>query len=87
MILTLLYVYINSDDINFIVPPIWPYILKRQFNALLETGLHFVNIAGERGLNLPFVDTHFGGIFDFSSDQDQIHISSYFKLIPMILTL
>ena len=42
-----------SDDINFIVPPNWTYILERKFNALLETGLHFVNIVGERGSNLP----------------------------------
>ena len=42
-----------SDDINFIVPPIWTYILERKFNALLETGLHFVNIVGEEGSNLP----------------------------------
>ena len=42
-----------SDDINFIVPPIWTYILERKLNALLETGLHFVNIVGERGSNLP----------------------------------
>ena len=42
-----------SDDINFIVPPNWTYILERKFNALLETGLHFVNIVGEEGSNLP----------------------------------
>ena len=62
-----------SDDNNFIVPPIRPYILERKFNALLETGLPFVNIVGEKGLKFTFVDTHFGGIFDFSSDQDQLH--------------
>ena len=42
-----------SDDINFIVPPIWTYTLERKFNALLETGLPSVNIVGERGSNLP----------------------------------
>ena len=42
-----------SDDINFIVPPIRTYTLERKFNALLETGLHFVNIVGEWGSNLP----------------------------------
>ena len=31
---------------------IWPYNLERKFNGLLETGLHFVNIVGERGSNL-----------------------------------
>ena len=36
-----------SDDINFIVPPIWPYILERKFNVLLKTRVHFVNIVGE----------------------------------------
>ena len=41
------------DDIKFIVPPIWPYILERKFNALLENGVHFVNIVGEKGSNLP----------------------------------
>ena len=41
-----------SDDINFIVPPIWTYILERKFNALLETGLPSVNIVGEKGSNL-----------------------------------
>ena len=46
-----------SDDINFIVPPNRPYILERKFNALLETGLHFVNIVGERGSNI-FLSTH-----------------------------
>ena len=27
--------------------PIWPYILEQKFNALLENGVHFVNIVGE----------------------------------------
>ena len=44
----------HSTDINFIVPPILPYFLERKFNALLETGVHFVNIVGERGSNLPW---------------------------------
>ena len=54
-----------SDDINFLVPPIWPYILKRKFNALLENGVHFVNIAGEKGIKFTFVDTHFGSFCEF----------------------
>ena len=72
-----------SDDINFIVPPIRPYILERKFNALLETGLHFVNIVGERGSNLPLSTPTFRVFFR----SDQLRILSYFKLIPMILTL
>ena len=77
----------HANNINFIVPPIWTYILERKFNALLETGLPSVNIVGEKGLKFTFVDTHFGGIFKFFSDRDQLRISPYFKLIPMILTL
>ena len=42
-----------SDDINFIVPLIRPLIPKRKFNALLESGLHFVNIMEKRRINLP----------------------------------
>ena len=76
-----------SDDINFIVPPIWTYTLERKFNALLETGLPSVNIVGEKGLKFTFANTHLGGIFEFFSDRDQLRISSCFKLIPMILTL
>ena len=55
----------HSGDINFIVPPIWPYILERKFTALLETGVHFVNIMGEWGSSLRLIDSHFGGIFEF----------------------
>ena len=58
-----------SDDINFIVPPIWPYILERKFTALLETGVHFVNIMGEWGSSLRLIDSHFGGIFEFFLDR------------------
>ena len=76
-----------SDDINLIVPPIWTYILERKFNALLETGLPFVNIVGERGSNLSLSTPSLAAFFEFFSDQDQLRISSYFKLIPMILTL
>ena len=76
-----------SDDINFIVPPNWTYILERKFNALLETGLHFVNIVGERGSNLPLSTPTLAAFSSFSSDRDQLRILSYFKLIPMILTL
>ena len=42
-----------SNDISVIVPPIPPYIMERKFNALLDTGLHFVNIVGETNSKLP----------------------------------
>ena len=54
-----------SDDINFIVPPIWPYILERKFTALLETGVHFVNIMGEWGSSLRLIDSHLAAFSSF----------------------
>ena len=76
-----------SDDINFIVPPIWPYILERKFTAIHETGFNFVNIVGERGSSLPLSTPTLAAFSSFFFDRYQLHIWSYFKLIPMILTL
>ena len=71
-----------SDDINFIVPPIRPYILERKFNALLETGLHFVNIVGERGSNLPLSTPTLAAIlsvFQIETNFVFRHISNLFR--------
>ena len=76
----------HSGDINFVVPPIWLYILERKFTALLETGVQFVNIVRERGSSLP-LSTPTLAAFSIFLDRNQLYIWSYFKLIPMILTL
>ena len=71
-----------SDDINFIVPPIWTYILKRKFNALLETGLPFVNIVGERGSNLPLSTptwAAFSSFFQIETNFVFRHVSNLFR--------
>ena len=71
-----------SDDINFIVPPIRPYILERKFNALLETGLHFVNIVGERGSNLPLSTPTLAAFSSFLQIETNFvfrHISNLFR--------
>ena len=71
-----------SDDINFIVPPIRPYTLERKFNALLETGLHFVNIVGERGSNLPLSTptlAAFSSVFQIETNFVFRHISNLFR--------
>ena len=71
-----------SDDINFIVPPIRPYILERKLNALLETGLHFVNIVGERGSNLPLSTPTLAAFSSFLQIETNFvfcHISNLFQ--------
>ena len=45
----------HFGNINFVVPPIWLYILERKFTSLLETGVHFVNIVKEMGSSLPLL--------------------------------
>ena len=71
-----------SDDINFIVPPIWPYIMERKFNALLEAGLHFVIIVGERGSNLPLSTPTLAAFSSFLKIKTNFinrHISNLFR--------
>ena len=71
-----------SDDINFIVPPNWTYILERKFNALLETGLHFVNIGGGEGSNLPLSTPTLAAFSSFLQIETNFafrHISNLFR--------
>ena len=71
-----------SDDINFIVPPIRPYILERKFNALLETGLQFAYIVGERGSNLPLSTPTLAAFSSFLQIETNFvfrHISNLFR--------
>ena len=84
--LYLVIVQTYSNDINSPVPPIRPFILKRVFNALLENGVQFVNIEGEWGSNIP-LSTPTLAIFARFFNIAKLHISSFFKHIPKILTL
>ena len=72
----------HANNINFIVPPIWTFTLERKFNALLETGLHFVNILGEWGSNLPLLSptlVAFSSFFQIETNFINRHISNLFR--------
>ena len=73
------------------MPPIWQYTLAQKFNVLLENGVHLVNVVGEVGLNLTFIDTHistFAGFFTHRTTPYFINFRSYsddinFKVPPI----
>ena len=72
----------DSDDIKVIVPPIWPFILEGKFSALLETGLHFVNIVEERDSNLPLLTptlAAFSSFLQIKTNFINRHISNLFR--------
>ena len=76
-----------SDDINFIVPPIRPYILERIFNALLETGLHFVNIVGKRGSNLPLSTPTLAAFSSFFGTTQTKRVRFFFQNLFLVREL